>query len=238
MKGALVDMGPLLAIYLIGAAVLYFALRIGAQARGHAGLSAAAYLAMLAAGGLVAGGLGCAYVMQPNPPMRPVWAFAGTLVLAALLQWIFGVLLVRRRIPRAGPAIAAAVLLMSAAAGVICAPAVRLAEQKLAFFRQVDELRRLAPAVCALWEQNGFPNLPGADLESLPDFLARQGFAEPIRPQDAKAHHPLLWTTRSAMPRHGIAILADGTVQVLADDERTALLARTVAELTAARNPP
>ena len=238
MKGALVDMGPLLAIYLIGAAVLYFALRIGAQARGHAGLSAAAYLAMFAAGGVLAAGLGYAYVIRPDPPMRPVWAFAGTLVLAALLQWIFGVLLVRRRIPRAGPAIAAAVLLMSAAAGVICAPAVRLAEQKLAFFRQVDELRRLAPAVCAQWEQNGFPNLPGADLESLPDFLARQGFAEPIRPQDVKAHHPLLWTTRSAMPRHGIAILADGTVQVLTDDERTALLARTVAELTAARNPP
>lgn len=238
MKGALVDMGPLLAIYLIGAAVLYFALRIGAQARGHMRWSAATYLAMLAAGGLVAGGLGCAYVMQPNPPMRPIWAFAGTLALASLLQWILGVLLVRRRIPRAGAAIAGAVLLMSAAACVVCAPAVRMAEQKLAFFRQMDELRRLAPAVCAQWEQNGFPNLPGADLESLPDFLARQGFAEPIRPQDVKAHHPLLWTTRSAMPRHGIAILADGTVQVLADDERTALLARTVAELTATRNPP
>ena len=68
--------------------------------------------------------------------------------------------------------------------------------------------------------------------------LDRQGFSEPIRPQDVKNHHPLLWTARSAMPRHGIAVLADGTVQVLTDAERDDLLARTVDELTAARNSP
>ncbi len=234
----MMDLGPFLAVYLVGAAVLYLSLRIFAHARGHAGLSAAAYLAMFSAGGLVAGGLCYAYIVQPNPPLRPIWAFAGTLVLVSLLKWGLGVLLVRRRIPRPGRAIAVAVLLMSAACCAVCAPAVRMAEQKLAFFRQVDELERLAPAVCAQWEQTEFRDLPGADLESLPDYWVRQGFSAPIRPQDVKHHHPLLWTTRSAMPRHGIAILADGSVQVLTDDEQIALLARTVAELRAVQNLP
>ena len=98
--------------------------------------------------------------------------------------------------------------------------------------------RELAAAVRARCDQDGVPRPPGGGLESLPDYLARQGFSEPIRPQDVKNHHPLLWTTRSAMPRHGIAVLADGTVQVLTDAERDALLARTVDELTAARNSP
>ena len=40
------------------------------------------------------------------------------------------------------------------------------------------------------------------------------------------------------MPRYGIAVLADGRVEILADDERDALLAQTVAELSAVRNPP
>ena len=232
------DVGPLLVLYLIGFAVLYLALRIFAGARGHAGLTAATYVVLFAAGGLLAGGLFFAYVTRPTPPMRPIWAFAGTLVLAALLQWVLGVLLVRRRIPRPGRAVAVAVLLTSVLACAICAHPLRMAERKFAFFAQVDEMNRLAPAVCAQWERNGFPRLPGAELESLPDYLARQGFSEPIRPQDVKNHHPLLWTTRSAMPRHGIAVLADGTVQVLTDAEREALLARTVDELTAARNSP
>ncbi|MGD9613001.1 MAG: hypothetical protein AB7V22_08860 [Kiritimatiellia bacterium] len=232
------NVGPLLAIYLIGAAVLYLALRIFARARGHAGLSAATYLVLFSAAGLVAGGLFFAYVTRPIPPLRPVWAFAGTLVLVSLLQWGLGFLLVRRRIPRPGRAVAAAVLLMSALAGAICVHPLRMAEQKFAFFAQVDELQRLAPAVCAQWKQNEFRGRPDADLEALPDYLARQGYTGPIRPQDMKDHHPLLWTTRSAMPRHGIAILANGTVRILTDDERAALLARTVAELAAARNSP
>ena len=53
-----------------------------------------------------------------------------------------------------------------------------------------------------------------------------------------KDRYPLLWTTRSAMPRHGIAILANGDVQILMDDERIALLARMVEDLGAVRNPP
>ena len=232
------NVGPLLVIYLIGLAVFYLSLRILAHARGHAGLSAAAYFVLFTAGGLVAGGLFYAYVTRPTPPLRPVWAFAGTLVLAGLLQWVLGVLLVRRRIPRPGRAVAAAVLLTSALACAICARPLRMAEQKFAFFAQVDELERLAPAVCAGWEQNGFPRLPGAELESLPDYLVRQGFSEPVRPPDVKGRHPLLWTTRSAMPRHGIVVLANGTVQVLTDGERDALLARTVAELTPARTFP
>ena len=201
-------------------------------------MAAATYLVLFLTGGLLAGGLFFAYVTRPIPPLRPVWAFAGTLVLAGVLQWILGVFLVRRRIPRAGPAIAVAVLLTSALAGAICARPLRMAEQKFAFFAQVDELERLAPAVCVGWEQNGFPRLPGAELESLPDYLARQGFSGPVRPPDVKGHHPLLWTTRSAMPRHAIAVMANGTVQVLTDAERDALLARTVAELTATRTPP
>lgn len=232
------DLGPLLAIYLIGAAGLYLSLRIFARARGHAGLTAAAYLAMFAAGGLLAGGLFFAYVVRPTPPLRPVWAFAGTLVLAVLLQWSLGVLLIRRRIPRPGRAVAFAVLLTSALACAVCAHPLRMAERKLAFFRQVDELRRLAPAVCAQWERNELPTLPGAELESLPDYLVRQGLSGPVRTQDVKTHHPLLWTTRSAMPRHAIILLANGTVQILTDAERDALLARTVDELTAVRNSP
>ena len=232
------DIGPLPVLYLIGFAALYLALRIFAGARGHAGLTAATYSVLFAAGGLVAGGLFAIYVTRPTPPLRPVWAFAGTLVLAALLQWSLGVILVRRRIPHPGRAVAAAVLLTSALACAVCAPALRMAERKFAFFRQVDEMKRLAPAVCAQWERNEFPILPGAELESLPDYLVRQGFSGPLRPQDVKSHHPLLWTTCSAMPRHGIAVLANGDVQVFTDDERIALLARTVDELTAARNPP
>lgn len=232
------NVGPLLVAYLIGSAVLYFSLRTIAGARGHAGLSAATYLVLFSAAGLVAGGLFFAYITRPIPPLRPVWAFAGTLVLVSLLQWGLGVLLVRRRIPRAGTALAVAVLLMSAACCVVCAPALRMAERKFAFFRQVDEMQRIAPAVCAQWERNGFPTLPGTELESLPDYLAPQGFSEPVRPQDVKDHHPLLWTTRSAMPRHGIVLRANGSVEVLTDDEQAALLARTLDELAAARNSP
>ena len=167
------DIGPLPVLYLIGFAALYLALRIFAGARGHAGLTAATYFVLFAAGGLVAGGLFAIYVTRPTPTLRPVWAFAGTLVLATLLQWSLGVILVRRRIPHPGRAVAAAVLLTSALACAVCAPALRMAERKFAFFAQVDELQRLAPAVCAQWEQNGFPRLPGAELESLPDYLAR-----------------------------------------------------------------
>ena len=232
------DVGPLPVLYLIGFAALYFSLRIIAHARGHAGLTAATYVVLFLAGGFLAGGLFFAYVARPTPPLRPVWAFAGTLVLAALLQWSLGVLLVRRRIPRPGRAVAAAVLLTSALACVVCAPALRMAERKFAFFAQLEEMRRLAPAVCAGWERNDIPTVPGAELESLPDYLVRLGFSGPLRPQDVKNHHPLLWTTRSAMPRHGIAVLANGTAQVLADDEREALLARAVAELAASRNSP
>ena len=232
------NVGPLLGVYLIGAAGLYLALPIFARARGHAGLSAATYLVLFSAAGLVAGGLFFAYVVRPIPPLRPVWAFAGTLVLVSLLQWGLGVLLLRRRIPRAGTALAVAVLLTSAACCAVCAPALRMAERKFAFFEQVDEMQRIAPAVCAQWKQNEFRGRPEADLESLPDYLARQGFSGPVRPQDVKDHHPLLWTTRSAMPRHGIVLRANGGVEVLTDDEQAALLARTLDELTAARNSP
>ena len=232
------DFGPLLVLYLVVFAVLHLALRIFAGARGHAGLSAATALVLFAAGGLLAGGLFAIYVARPTPPLQPVSAFAGTLVLAGLLQWILGVLLVRRRIPRSGRAVAAAVLLTSALACVVCAPALRMAERKFAFFRQVDELQRIAPSVCVQWERNEAWHVPDADLEWLPDYLARQGWPGPVRPQDVKSRYPVLWTTRSAMPRYGIVVLADGRVEILSDDERDALLAQTVAELSAARNPP
>ena len=187
------EFGPLLVIYLLGASVLYFCLRFFAQARGHAGLSAAAFLAMFSLGGLVAGGLFAAYITRPVPPIRPVGAFAGTLVLASLLMGFLGVLLVRRRIPHPGRAVAIAVISMAAAACAMCATPLRMAERKFAFMRQVDELQRLAPLICAEWEQNGFRGLPAvkstwadahlrtdilpeADLETLPDYWARQGF--------------------------------------------------------------